>query len=50
MTPIVLIRALAVASLLNTSPAHAQTQPYPNKSIRLIIPFAQGGVTGSVQR
>jgi tripartite-type tricarboxylate transporter receptor subunit TctC len=45
MKPIFWVSALALAITMNIACAQAQTQPYPNKSIRLIIPFAQGGVT-----
>jgi tripartite-type tricarboxylate transporter receptor subunit TctC len=42
---LLLIVAFVLAGTVNTPTAWAQPQPYPNKSIRLIIPFAQGGVT-----
>ena len=49
-----LVRAavLASAALLAAAPAvtHAQAQDYPNKPIRLLIPFTPGGGTDFVSR
>ncbi len=45
------VAALAFATLhAATAPAHAQAQDYPNKPIKLIVPFPAGGPTDTIGR
>src|SRR5687767_13637563 len=43
-------RWLLVAMVLLASPAFAQTTAYPSKPIRLIVPYAPGGVADLMSR
>jgi putative tricarboxylic transport membrane protein len=51
-----MIRALLAASLCAgwvlhaTSPAHAQSQSYPNRPIKVVVPFPAGGPTDGTAR
>lgn len=45
-----LLTALAVAAALFVGPAQAQQDDFPNRPIRLIVPFAAGGSTDIVAR
>jgi tripartite-type tricarboxylate transporter receptor subunit TctC len=49
--PITLARLLCVlAALMAIAPAAAQTSAYPNKPVKMIIPFAPGGASDFVAR
>jgi tripartite-type tricarboxylate transporter receptor subunit TctC len=41
---------LAALAGLGTLPAHGQAQPYPSRSITMIVPFAAGGPTDVISR
>ena len=51
-----MIRAVLAASLCvgwvlhATSPAHAQSQGYPNRPIKVVVPFPAGGPTDGTAR
>jgi tripartite-type tricarboxylate transporter receptor subunit TctC len=45
-----IFRCLIVAICVLAPPAYAQTQPWPAKSIRLVVNFAAGGSTDVIAR
>ncbi len=45
-----LLAAITVASVAAVAPAISHAQAYPNKSIKMIVPFAAGGTTDIVAR
>jgi tripartite-type tricarboxylate transporter receptor subunit TctC len=45
-----IVRALAVLAMLSALPLTAQAQDWPNKPIRMIVPFAAGGSTDVAAR
>jgi tripartite-type tricarboxylate transporter receptor subunit TctC len=55
MTPLLRFRHLAVAALLTTTallagPAVAQDAPWPNKPVRIVVPFPPGGAADTFAR
>jgi tripartite-type tricarboxylate transporter receptor subunit TctC len=50
MTTTLRRRALVAAALLAASTAFAQSTPYPEKPIRVVVPFAPGSATDQITR
>lgn len=49
-TQVLAIAAIAMAALATSQPAVAQTDAYPNKPIKLIVPFPPGGASDLTAR
>ena len=50
LTRLVLAACTAALPLLTAAPAAAQADAFPNKPIRIIVPFSAGGVVDSIAR